>query len=227
MVRRAWNYFRRRLNGYVLRAWSSTLPKPTSGSGRFIYHTPGTRLKLRRGRGAQLNLQKNVYIQSDLGDRGDVQVNLGRNAKLDILGEFSIGAGTFIMVGENAHLTIVGRRDSTGSGITSNTRIMVNQSMTIGADCIIAWDVFLTDCDWHQIGEDVPAAPVVLGDRTWVAKGASILKGTTIGSDSVVACGSVVPGKTYSSHSLIAGNPARVVRQNVTWCREMNAVFDS
>jgi acetyltransferase-like isoleucine patch superfamily enzyme len=43
-----------------------------------------------------------------------------------------------------------------------------------------------------------------------------ILKGTTIGSGSVVAAGSVVKGE-FPSNVLIGGNPARILKENVNW----------
>jgi len=60
------------------------------------------------------------------------------------------------------------------------------------------------------------SGPVTIGDQVWIGTGATVLAGVTIGDGAVIAAGSVVaaavPGRT-----LAAGNPARVVRQDVSW----------
>ena len=58
--------------------------------------------------------------------------------------------------------------------------------------------------------------PLTIGDHVWIGTGAMVLGGVTIGDGAVVAAGSVVtkdvPGKV-----IVAGNPARVVREDVSW----------
>lgn len=53
---------------------------------------------------------------------------------------------------------------------------------------------------------------VVIGDRAWIAYRAVVLPGVTIGEGAVVAAGAVVT-KDVPPFSVVAGNPARVVRQ--------------
>ena len=44
-----------------------------------------------------------------------------------------------------------------------------------------------------------------------------VLKGSTVGADSIVGTGSLLTGKTYDSNSVIAGSPAKIVKQHVSW----------
>lgn len=53
---------------------------------------------------------------------------------------------------------------------------------------------------------------VLIGDRVWIGERSVILKGVTIGNDSIVAAGSVVTHDVPPS-TIVAGNPARVVKQ--------------
>jgi acetyltransferase-like isoleucine patch superfamily enzyme len=55
-------------------------------------------------------------------------------------------------------------------------------------------------------------APVKIADNVWIGMNAVILKGVTIGENSVVAAGSVVT-KTVEPNTVVAGNPAVVVKQ--------------
>jgi acetyltransferase-like isoleucine patch superfamily enzyme len=57
----------------------------------------------------------------------------------------------------------------------------------------------------------VTAAPIVIERNVWIAAGVTIIGGVTVGENSVVAAGSVVT-RDVPSNTLVAGNPARVVR---------------
>ncbi|MEC3880330.1 sugar O-acetyltransferase [Parapedobacter sp. 10938] len=53
--------------------------------------------------------------------------------------------------------------------------------------------------------------PIVIERNVWIAAGATIIGGVTIGENSVIAAGSVVT-KDVPQNSLVGGNPARVIR---------------
>jgi acetyltransferase-like isoleucine patch superfamily enzyme len=55
------------------------------------------------------------------------------------------------------------------------------------------------------------AHPVTIGDNVWIGGSVSIIGGVTIGENSVVAAGSVVV-RDVPPNTLVAGNPARVIR---------------
>ena len=54
--------------------------------------------------------------------------------------------------------------------------------------------------------------PVIIHDDVWIGQGAVILKGVTIGEGSIVGMNAVVT-KDVPPYSIVAGNPARVVKQ--------------
>jgi acetyltransferase-like isoleucine patch superfamily enzyme len=115
-----------------------------------------------------------------------------------------------------ARLTI-GRNASFQDGLGINC----GAEIEIGSDCLVSWDVHIMDTDFHQIvhlGGQRPnkCRPIKIGDRVWIGARATILKGAQIGSDSVVAAGSVVT-KSFPPRSLIAGNPARFMKQIDGW----------
>ena len=56
------------------------------------------------------------------------------------------------------------------------------------------------------------ASPVVIGHDVWIGDGAIILPGRSVGTGAVVAAGAVVT-KNVEPYAIVAGNPARVVRQ--------------
>ncbi|CQR24764.1 maltose O-acetyltransferase [Streptococcus varani] len=54
-------------------------------------------------------------------------------------------------------------------------------------------------------------APITIGDNVWIGGGAMILAGVTLGDNVVVGAGSVVT-KSFGNNVVIAGNPARVIK---------------
>ena len=58
--------------------------------------------------------------------------------------------------------------------------------------------------------------PVHIGNHVWIGRSAIILKGVTIGAGAIVGAGSVVT-RDVPARSLVAGNPAKVIKENVEW----------
>lgn len=63
---------------------------------------------------------------------------------------------------------------------------------------------------WRWIHSD--AKPIVIGDNVWIGEYASVLKGVTIGTGAIVASHAVVT-KDVPPYTIVAGNPARVVKE--------------
>ena len=62
------------------------------------------------------------------------------------------------------------------------------------------------------MNRDETAKPVRLGDNVWLGDRSTVLKGVTIGDNSIVAASSVVT-KDVPANVIVAGNPAVIVRE--------------
>ena len=116
---------------------------------------------------------------------------------------------------------------SIGKDTTMETVYMVsmgkNNSVEIGAGCMFSGDVEIWNTDSHLITDENgnalnPSKPVCIGNRVWVGKHVKILKGASIGDDSVLGMNAVVT-HAVPSNSIAAGNPARIVKKGVKWYR--------
>lgn len=110
-----------------------------------------------------------------------------------------------------------------GNNIRLGRNVFINQNCTIydlgGVD--IADDVMIGPnvsliTEGHPVEPSrrrtfVTAKPIVIERNVWIAAGAIILGGVTVGENSVVAAGSVVT-RNVPPNTLFAGNPARVIR---------------
>ncbi|MBB6391617.1 acetyltransferase-like isoleucine patch superfamily enzyme [Microbacterium thalassium] len=97
--------------------------------------------------------------------------------------------------------------------LNSGVRIVCRQEVTIGSHVLIGFGAVILDSDQHPVGDaPVRTLPVRIGDGSWIAANAIILPGVTVGRRSIVGAGSVVTGDV-PDEVVVAGNPARVVRQ--------------
>ncbi len=69
----------------------------------------------------------------------------------------------------------------------------------------------LLQAEGRNLGLEV-AKPIVIEDNVWIGGGAILLPGVTIGRNAVIGAGAVVP-KDVAADTVVAGNPARVVRE--------------
>ena len=80
---------------------------------------------------------------------------------------------------------------------------------------MLAMHTSINDADWHDLQHRIFApgltAPVVLESNVWLGEGARVLKGVTIGENTVVGAGSVV-SRSLPANVIAAGNPARVIK---------------
>ena len=113
-----------------------------------------------------------------------------------------------------------------------NSRIFCTTDISIGKGCWIADHVFIMDSDLHPLSPkrrlddainfskgifpdvytNIPNAPVIIGNSVWIGVNSTILKGVTIGEGAVVGAGSVVT-KDVPAWTIVAGNPARIIRE--------------
>jgi acetyltransferase-like isoleucine patch superfamily enzyme len=106
-----------------------------------------------------------------------------------------------------------------GEGVLMNwgASIHAERRVTIGPGTAISWRACIVDTDFHDIsGQRTRDAPVTVGAHVLIGANALVLKGVNIGDGAVVAAGAVVAGDV-PARALVAGSPARVVREGVDW----------
>ena len=102
--------------------------------------------------------------------------------------------------------------------------LRIARSIVIGRHCLIAAGVVIADYDGHPLeaaarrsGATSPqeaVRPVTIGNDVWIGHGAMILKGVTVGDRAVIGAQAVVT-RDVPPDTVVAGNPARIVRNLV------------
>lgn len=121
----------------------------------------------------------------------------------------SVGDSHFIgpdtWVGSAAYVAI-GRRVPISHGCN------IMDSITHALDLTARYESFRAILlGGHTTALDLYEKPVVIGDDAWIAAGATVLRGVTIGNGAMVAAVSVVTSDVPPM-TVVAGNPAKVVR---------------
>ena len=121
------------------------------------------------------------------------------------------GSRSWFHVSGKAKLSIGSR-----SFINSGVMIDAAHCVSIGKNCLIGDCVVIQDSNYHEIdeGAGVKTKAVIIGDNVWIGRNSIILPGVEIGDHSVVGAGSIVTN-SVPPRSLVAGNPARVLREIV------------
>lgn len=164
----------------------------------------------------ELKIKKSLSVGVIFSNKQKTIFNLGKNATCEIY-KATIGNGCRISIAKNAKV-IIGNNVC----INENTRIMINSGIVIGDDTIISFDVNILDSDQHRIfinnQEQENTKPIVIGKNVWVGSRVTILKGVLIGEGAVIASNSVVT-KEVPPFTLVGGNPAKIIKYNVSWER--------
>jgi acetyltransferase-like isoleucine patch superfamily enzyme len=187
----------------------------TARHGGWCVVSRGTRLKV--GPGSRLVIPRGsfLFLGFDHLTPAPCMVQLRKNARMSIDGTVHINRGTRVFVNDGAHLEI-----GTRSFINDCSTVTCSEHIRIGSGCAISWSSNILDTTVHELlvcGVPRPRSrPVTVGDGVWIGTGAIILPGVTIGDGAVVGAGSVVTSDVKSG-TVVAGNPARVIAEDVSW----------
>lgn len=152
----------------------------------------------------------------------------------------SLAAGSRVTLGERASLCSVSRYTALGvnhpvilrtlkpgavikigadTGI-SGASICAASSVSIGQQCLFGANVVITDTDFHSLKaenrrynnriDDIAVAPVCIEDNVFLGTGVIVLKGVTIGKNSVVGAGTIV-ARDVPPDSIVAGISTRIL----------------
>lgn len=169
--------------------------------------------------GSNMLIFNKIYLKRD----EDSDIRIGRNfgfssgggfnpLNRNIRGSIETEKGARIIIGDNVGIS--------SSCLWAFDYICVGANTKIGADCIIL------DSDAHSLDhiqranrssdrQNAKKSGITIGENVLIGTRCIILKGVTIGDRSVIGSGSIV-SKSIPADCIAAGNPARVIKQNIS-----------
>jgi acetyltransferase-like isoleucine patch superfamily enzyme len=152
--------------------------------------------------------------------RSDGPFFLGRGLELKIEPRGEIRFGRFVWIGDGTKIRChegvveIGEKTVMGQECT----ISAYQRVRIGSECVIADRAMFIDFDHGIVEVERPIRSqgiykrdVEVGNNVWIGYGACILRGVSVGDNSVIGTNSVVT-KDVPANAVVGGIPARIIR---------------
>ncbi len=206
--------------------WSVVISKFYS----IVYHS---RVNVQRGN--QL-LYSNTYMKNcfiSVKGKGNVidisgGANYLENCRIKIVGNNNIIklgsrnylSNTTFWIEDNDNSIIMNDRNRVLGSV--EFAVLEGTEIKIGSGCLFADNIHFRTSDSHSVIDSKSglrlnyAKNIIVKDRVWFGRCSTILKGVTVCSDSIIAANAVIT-KDVESNVVVAGNPSRVVKKNVTW----------
>ena len=137
-------------------------------------------------------------------------IRIGRNARFNYsswLNHIGLNHRCILStMSDEAELLIGDELGMSSSTITCFKKIEIGNGVRIGANCVIA------DGDFHLDDPRIGAPkPIKIEDNVWLGYGVIVMKGVTIGKNSIIGMNSVVT-KDVPPNSIAVGTPAKVIK---------------
>lgn len=103
---------------------------------------------------------------------------------------------------------------------------MEGMTISIGDDCLFSGNISIRTCDSHSVldktGKRINTSQnVFVGNHVWIGTNALLLKGTQVLDNCIVGARSVLTKKYDKSNVVIVGQPAVIVKEDVTWDKKL------
>lgn len=143
-------------------------------------------------------------------------ISIGKKGKIIVGKDLGLSQGC-ILIANEACITLGNHFRCS----YSTTIDCYGEDITIGDDVVCGWNVTIRNGDGHRIIYNGNANPlsktIYIDNHVWICANATVLKGTHILSDSIVAYGSLLTKTIDKERVLYGGVPAKVLREGVSW----------
>jgi maltose O-acetyltransferase len=143
----------------------------------------------------EAELERQTILQQLLGQ-------LGQNSLIEP--PFYCSYGQNIYIGDHVFLNVL-------CTILDCNEVHIGHHVMIGPNVQIHTAAHVLQAEPRIQGWEV-AKPIVIEDNVWLGGGAILLPGVRVGRNAVVGAGAVV-SRTVPANTVVAGNPARVIRE--------------
>jgi acetyltransferase-like isoleucine patch superfamily enzyme/coenzyme F420-reducing hydrogenase beta subunit len=144
----------------------------------------------------------------------ETRLLLEENARLEIANDWCVMYGADIEIFKGAILKVGGKGAS-----NINFTVICAGRIEIGEHVMIGRNVTIRDNNGkHYLNRQgyKDSRPVIIEDKVWLCEGCTIMPGVHIGEGAIIGAHALVVNNV-PAHALVAGNPARIVDEDVLW----------
>jgi acetyltransferase-like isoleucine patch superfamily enzyme len=182
-----------------------------------------------------INGKNNKIVIGDAEQPSNIDIRISGDNNTIIIGTIISVRNLLIVVGCHvpAHQTnlLIGSKLSMQPG---NKILLYNSGnkCVIGEDCMFSNNITLRGGDSPHLIFDLEGnyidkpKGIKIGDHVWVGEHSYIMKNASIADDCIVALASVVTRTFLDRHCAIGGNPAKVIKEKITWRRNRGVIID-
>jgi acetyltransferase-like isoleucine patch superfamily enzyme len=165
-------------------------------------------------------LRRRLFTAAGRRWRTDGLLFLGRGLEVEIARQGRVDFGRFVWIGDGTKIRCHEGRVEIGAKTVMGQECTISayQHVRIGEQCVIADRAMFIDFDHGVVEVDRPIRQqgiykrdVIVGSNVWIGYGACILRGVSVGDNSIVGTNSVVT-RDVPANAVVAGIPARVIR---------------
>lgn len=153
-----------------------------------------------------------------------------------------VGEGNIVYLSKNKHpykLSLRIYRDSNCffgkenymNGIL-NLLVQEHQNVIIGAEGAFSYGIYIMTSDAHLVYDIKKrkrlndSKSILIGDHVWLGQFSTILKGSNIGSGSIIGANTVITGKKVGSNTAWGGNPGKEIKKEVFWEKDCPNLYN-
>ncbi|MDM8312061.1 Acetyltransferase (isoleucine patch superfamily) [Clostridium cadaveris] len=128
-------------------------------------------------------------------------------------------------IASHFHILVRGGELTVGNNFSCNNSCSLSciDKISFGDNVLLGGHVVIRDSDGHEIYNittyetKTTHEPIKIGSHVWICNKVDILKGVTIGDDSVVAYRSFCVNEIKENNVLVGGMPAKVIKRGINW----------
>ncbi len=163
--------------------------------------------------GSQVVLGNDVRFSAPVRNEGSGMIRIGEKTSLGYSPAPRFGNGEILLQARGTGAKIeIGKH----CNFSNNISIVARSTISIGDFCLLGDRLTIIDCDHHDLNPETRrkghglTSPIAIGENVRQGSNVTILKGVTIGSDSVISSGAVVT-KNIPTRVVADGVPAKVL----------------
>lgn len=140
-------------------------------------------------------------------------INVDKSGTIEFKNDAHIGTGAIIRVKKEGTISF-----GDNFAISGTTSIIASKSIRFGDEVQLSWNSHIMDSDAHKIYDTEgkwinPPCEIIVGSHVWIASNTTIMKGSVIQDNTVVASNSLVNKAFTEGNCVLAGQPAKIIKR--------------